>query len=136
MKTKMFRHTFLFTLMICISLNAVTNVSAQTPETSIEIQALAIEDQLRCPVCVNEGLTTCALALCNDIKNSIRTQLANGRSPDNILLFFEESYGTQIRSSLAPRGFNLWLWSWTAGSIMIPMTGIFLLIKRLRSETN
>ena len=136
MKTKIFNSTLLFTLIMSISLSAATSAAAQTPESSIEIQALAIENQLRCPVCVNEGLTTCALALCNDIKNSIRTQLANGRSPDNILLFFEESYGTQIRSGLAPRGFNLWLWSWTIASVIIPTTAIFLIINRLRSGTN
>ena len=73
MKTKIFNSTLLFTLIMSISLSAATSAAAQTPESSIEIQALAIENQLRCPVCVNEGLTTCVLALCNDIKNSIRT---------------------------------------------------------------
>lgn len=136
MKTKILNSTLLFTLIMSILLTGATTAIAQTPERSIEMQALAIENQLRCPVCVNEGLTTCALALCNDIKNSIRTQLANGRSPDNILLFFEESYGTQIRSGLAPRGFNLWLWSWTIASVIVPTTAIFLIINRLRSETN
>ena len=136
MKTKILNSTLLFTLIMSILLTGATTAIAQTPERSIEMQALAIENQLRCPVCVNEGLTTCALALCNDIKNSIRTQLANGRSPDNILLFFEESYGTQIRSGLAPRGINLWLWSWTIASVIIPTTAIFLIINRLRSETN
>ena len=136
MKIKTLNRILLVTILMCISLGAVTSVAAQRPESSIESQALAIEDQLRCPVCVNEGLTTCALALCNDIKNSIRTQLADGRSPDNILLFFEESYGTQIRSGLSPTGFNLWLWSWTAASIIIPIIAIFLIINRLRNGTN
>ena len=75
-------------------------VESQTPETDISSQALSIEEQLRCPVCANEKLSTCSLAICNDMKQSIREQLAAGRSADEVILYFVESYGEEIRVCL------------------------------------
>ena len=107
-------------------------VESQTPETDISSQALSIEEQLRCPVCANEKLSTCSLAICNDMKQSIREQLAAGRSADEVILYFVESYGEEIRVSLGLGGVNLLLWMWTGASIIFPLAIGYTLLFRLK----
>ena len=107
-------------------------MESQTPETDISSQALSIEEQLRCPVCANEKLSTCSLAICNDMKQSIREQLAAGRSADEVILYFVESYGEEIRVSLGLGGVNLLLWMWTGASIIFPLAIGYTLLFRLK----
>ncbi len=91
-----------------------SRASAQVPPT--EEQALAVEQQLLCPVCTNERLDVCSIAICRDMKRIIRERLAVGSTPDDIILYFETRYGPKVRAHLEPRGFNLWLYGWIAAS--------------------
>jgi cytochrome c-type biogenesis protein CcmH len=90
--------------------------TAQVPAT--EEQAIAIERQLLCPICTNERLDVCALAICQDMKRIIRERLAAGSTPDDILLYFETRYGKKVRAHLEPSGFNLWLYGWIVVSVV------------------
>jgi len=96
------------------SVAATSRAQAQVPPT--EEQALAVEQQLLCPICTNERLDVCSLAICRDMKQIIRERLEAGASPDDIILFFETRYGPKVRAQLEPRGFNLWLYGWIAVS--------------------
>ena len=102
-------------------------VEAQTPPTPTatpqaqvsDAQQLAVERELLCPLCVNERLDVCTLAICNDMKKQVREQLAAGRSPDDIILFFETRYGPKVRAELPRQGFNLVLFGWVGGAIVL-----------------
>jgi len=91
-------------------------VLAQVPAT--EEQALAIERQLMCPVCVNERLDVSQTAIAQDMKRVIREQLAAGRTPDDIILYFETRYGPGVRAELPVEGFNLFLYLWIGGVVV------------------
>ncbi len=95
---------------------APERASAQVPPT--EEQAQAIERQLLCPICTNERLDVCSIAICNDMKRIIRERLAAGSSPDDIMLFFEGRYGQKVRADLKAEGFNLWLYGWIGASVL------------------
>ncbi|MQC16793.1 MAG: hypothetical protein DWG82_01000 [Chloroflexi bacterium] len=94
--------------------HGASRASAQVPPT--EEQALAVEQQLLCPVCTNERLDVCSIAICRDMKQIIRERLEAGSTPDDIILYFETRYGPKVRAHLEPRGFNLWLYGWIAAS--------------------
>ena len=111
-------------------LGAPREVRAQTPTATpssvrpapagpppSDAQALAVEQQLLCPLCVNERLDVCTLAICNDMKQLIRERLAAGSTPDDIILFFETRYGPKVRADLPREGFNLVLFGWVGGAI-------------------
>jgi cytochrome c-type biogenesis protein CcmH len=106
--------------VLALALVGTDRAGAQPPPT--EAQALAIERQLMCPQCPNERLDTCTRAVCLDMKRSIRDQLADGRTPDDIILFFETRYGPRVRASLEPAGFNLLLYGWI-GVAMLAVVG-------------
>ena len=104
-----------------------SRADAQTPTASptppsprvpfTDAQELAVERQLLCPLCVNERLDVCTLAICNDMKQLIRERLAAGSTPDDIILFFETRYGPKVRADLPREGFNLVLFGWVGGAI-------------------
>jgi cytochrome c-type biogenesis protein CcmH len=110
---------------------AVTTASAQAPPATEE-QALSIERQLMCPQCPNERLDTCERAVCRDMKRIIREELAAGRTPDDIILFFESRYGPRVRADLPAEGFNLILYGWIAVSLIAVAGGGAWYLRSLR----
>ncbi|MEX2372286.1 MAG: cytochrome c-type biogenesis protein, partial [Dehalococcoidia bacterium] len=94
------------------------SVEAQGPPATEE-QAMSIERQLLCPVCTNERLDVCTTAICTDMKRIIRERLAAGATPDDIILYFETRYGERVRAKLPVEGFNLVLYGWIGGSILL-----------------
>lgn len=105
--------------------------AAQTPSTTpaaatstparpvSEEQALQIERQLLCPICTNERLDVCSNAICNDMKRVIRERLAAGSTPDDIILYFETRFGPKVRAKLPREGFNLVLFGWVGGALLL-----------------
>lgn len=104
-------------VLAALTLGALTPAEAQAPPAT-EKQALAIERQLMCPVCPNERLDTSQNRVARDMKRIIREQLAQGRTPDDIILYFESRYGPIVRADFEAEGFNLLLFGWVGGSIV------------------
>ncbi|MYH40666.1 MAG: hypothetical protein F4150_02595 [Chloroflexi bacterium] len=108
-----------------------------TPALAQEVdpeQQLAIERQLLCPQCVNERLDQCARAICEDMRATIREQLAAGTPPDQIVFFFRARYGDRVLAQLPREGFNLLLFGWVAGSLaLVAAGGGFALLRMRRS---
>jgi len=119
--------------LVAFALIEASRADAQLPPT--EAQALAVEQQLLCPICTNERLDVCSTAMCQDMKRIIRERLAAGSSPDDIILYFETRYGPKVRARLEPAGFNLWLYGWIGASTLAVASigGWFLLGLRRRA---
>jgi cytochrome c-type biogenesis protein CcmH len=69
-----------------------------------------VSSLMRCPVCqglsVADSPTDSAIAM----KQEVRDLLALGYSEEQILVYFESSYGEFIRLAPKPEGFNLVVW--------------------------
>ena len=98
-------------------------------------QQLAIERQLLCPQCVNERLDQCELPICEDMRTIIRQQLAEGTPPDQIVFFFRARYGERVLADLPREGFNLLLFGWVAGSVLLMGLGGGWALLRMRRST-
>jgi len=98
-------------------------------------QQLAIERQLLCPQCVNERLDQCELPICEDMRMIIRQQLAAGTPPDQIVFFFRARYGERVLADLPREGFNLLLFGWVAGSLLLMGAGGGWALWRMRRTT-
>lgn len=117
-----------------LAFDAPATAVAQVAVT--EEQALAIERQLLCPLCTNERLDICTISICQDMKRIIRERLAAGSTPDNIMLYFEVRYGPKIRAELPAEGFNLWLYGWIVGSILLVSAAGAWFLLDLRRRAN
>ena len=121
-----------------------STVEAQTPTntptplpvaTVTDAQQLAVEQQLLCPLCVNERLDVCTLAICADMKQQIHEQLAAGRNPDDIILFFSTRYGPKVRAELPRQGFNLVLFGWVGAAVVLAALGAAYALYTMRRDT-
>lgn len=87
---------------------------AELTRVTEEVTAL-----MRCPVCqglsVADSPTESALAM----KSEARELLAAGFTGDQVLAYFERSYGEFIRLSPKPEGFNLVVW-------ILPVVGLLI----------
>ena len=114
-----------------IALAFVTG-GAGTATQDLEAQALQIERQLLCPRCTNVRLDQCELPICADMRGQIREQLAGGEPGDGVLLFFSNRYGERVLADLPRSGFNLVLFGWVGGSIVLVALGGGAMLWRLR----
>lgn len=139
----------LMTAVVSLALPATREAAAQAPgATPIaspsttpapppvnEEQALQIERQLLCPICTNERLDVCSNAICNDMKRVIRERLAAGSTPDDIMLYFETRFGPKVRAELPREGFNLVLFGWVGGALVLSGLAAAYALYALRRDT-
>lgn len=106
--------------------------AAGPPLTGAALESLTeeVSSLMRCPVCqglsVNDSPTPLAAAM----KNEVRDLLATGYSRDQVLEYFEQSYGEFIRLAPHARGFNLTVW---LAPLALLLVGVVLILRRRRS---
>lgn len=89
------------------------------PPATLEGRVLAVERQLLCPQCTNQRLDVCDTAICQDMRREIRARLERGEADADIVRFFAGRYGDRVLASVPKSGFNLWLWGWVLGVIVL-----------------
>lgn len=87
--------------------------------------------KMRCPVCqglsVADSQTLSALAM----KGETRDFLAAGYTEEQVITYFERSYGEFIRLEPKPQGFNLLVW---IAPVIVLLAGLALIGWRLRAS--
>lgn len=113
----------------------VLRVDAQTGD--IEAQSLAIERKLLCPQCTNLRLDVCETQICIDMRAVIRQRLQQGQSEQEIIDYFTGRYGERVLADIPREGFNLVLFGWVGGSILlVAVLGAFVLFRLRRTATS
>ncbi|MEE9215237.1 MAG: cytochrome c-type biogenesis protein CcmH, partial [Thermodesulfobacteriota bacterium] len=90
---KFILHTLLITFFI---IAAVLDASAAK---SIDDQVKEISYLLMCPVCQGQSVGESNSNLAHDMRDIIRKQLDEGKSKEEILAYFVNSYGESILAS-------------------------------------
>lgn len=124
----------LFLVAMAFSMQlAMTRAEAQT---NVEAQALAIERELLCPQCTNLRLDFCETQICIDMRAVIREQLGQGQSEQQIIDYFTRRYGDRVLADVPREGFNLVLFGWVGGSVLlVAALGTFMLLRLRRTAT-
>lgn len=86
---------------------------------------------MRCPVCQGLSIADSGTMIALAMKEEVRQFLAAGYTEDQVLLYFEASYGEFIRLEPKPKGFNLMVWIAPIAALLL---GLALVIYRLRSK--
>lgn len=87
--------TLLFLLLAVAALAAAPAALAQST-TITDDQVNEVAHDLYCPVCESTPLDVCPTQACRDWREVIRTQLAEGRSKQQIMDYFAEQYGDRV----------------------------------------
>ena len=116
----------LIALAFTLTLTLMASAQGPTP-TDDEVNRIA--KQLYCPVCESTPLDVCPTEACRQWRDLIRTQLAEGKSEEEIKQYFVDQYGARaladppnrLASYLVPaiailfgvlllaRGFQMWI---------------------------
>ncbi|MHB1169231.1 MAG: cytochrome c-type biogenesis protein [Longimicrobiales bacterium] len=102
--------TLLFALLpagISAQTAAPAGASTDVAETQLDRDVRAVSAQLRCPVCQGLSLQDSPSELSQEMKDVVRQQLAEGRTPEEVKAYFVSKYGEWILMEPKPEGFNL-----------------------------
>ena len=111
----------------------VTPAVAQTaPVTDDDVNAVAKD--LFCPVCESTPLDVCPTQACADWRALIREQLNEGKSPEEIQAYFATQYGDGVLANPPKRGFNLIVWLFLVGAIVVSGAFFSRYVRSLRAS--
>src|SRR5688572_19260064 len=94
-------------LVISIAVLAFQLAYAQS-DIPTDDQVNEIASQLYCPVCENTPLDVCPTQACYQWRELIRTQLAEGKTEEEIKQYFVDYYGDRVLAEPPRTGLN-WL---------------------------
>ena len=99
-------------------------------DPAMEAEATRIASELRCPVCQGLSIQDSPSPLAQQMKDVIRGQLAEGRSPAEVKQYFISKYGEWVLLEPEASGFNLvvYLLPWLA--LLAGAGVIFLAVRR------
>lgn len=92
------------------STNTSSANSRQPASEVSDAEVKAVAQDLWCPLCSGVRLDTCELKACEQMRQEIAIQLADGKSPDSIKEYFLAQYGPQVLGEPPREGFNLLAW--------------------------
>jgi len=117
----------LTSLLIIISRG---DVAAQENSVVDEItmdQINIVASELWCPLCSGVRLDSCELKACEQMKEEIAIQLADGKDTEFIKAYFLDQYGPQILGEPPREGFH-WL-AWITPFALLGISGVILILR-------
>ncbi|GAA5532702.1 cytochrome c-type biogenesis protein [Deinococcus aluminii] len=101
----------LLPLAVCLLLSAPPALAAPTLTPQQEARAEAIGRNLRCPLCdTGESIAESRSDISVKMRESVREQVAAGRSDGQIYDYFAQRYGNFVLLDPPKQGRNLLLW--------------------------
>ena len=109
-------------------------VPSGPPLAGAELESLTeeVSSLMRCPVCQGLSVADSPTPLAAAMKNEVRDLLAAGYSREQVMTYFEQSYGEFIRLAPHARGFNLTVW---LAPLALLLVGVALILHRRKGTT-
>jgi len=99
------------------------------PDPKVEARLKDLGEELRCLVCQNQTIADSAAPLALDLRNQIRTQIAQGRTDDEIRAYMVDRYGDFVLYKPPFKAATALLW---VGPFALLALGIGVLVAVLR----
>lgn len=101
------------------------NPAQQTLDQRVRNVAL----QLKCPICQGESVADSPSALAQQMRGVIRQQLQAGKSEQEVIQYFQNSYGDSIVWSPPWQGFALLAWLVPIGLLLAGLALLFFILR-------
>ena len=114
--------------------SAVVGQPQSTPLSGERLEAHTerLSDIIRCPVCQGSSVGDSPSEMARNMKQQVKELLALGFNDEQIIQYFEASYGEFIRLEPRREGINLLVW---IAPILALFIGILVVLRRLRVST-
>lgn len=97
----------------------------------LETETMAVARLLRCPVCQGLAVADSPAPMAQSMKQQVRELLARGYTREQILLYFERSYGEFVRLSPTMEGINVLVWVLPLAALLIGAGLVLAKLNRL-----
>ena len=116
-------------LAACCGLALGQSTEVDKPDPAVEARLKALADELRCLVCQNQTIADSNAPLAHDLRNEIRTQVAQGHSDDEIREYMVARYGDFVLYHPPWKPVTLLLW---IGPFALLAVGAFIFVRITR----
>lgn len=96
---------------------------------SLDQRVYEVAAQLQCPVCNGESVASSPSGTAEVMRQVIRQKLQLGMSEQQVIAYFQQSYGDTILESPPKQGFTLLIW---LGPLVMLLAGLVLLVTVVR----
>ncbi len=96
----------------------------------LEDRVREVASGLSCVVCQNLSVADSPSELAKEMRDLVREQLVQGKTPEQIRAYFVSRYGEFVLLDPPKRGFNLLLWGLPFLAVVAGACGVYLVARR------
>jgi len=125
---------WLAVLLLCVAgaaFGQASEIARPDPATEERLKALA--EELRCLVCQNQTIADSHAPLALDLRNQIRTQIAEGRSDEQIRGYMVERYGDFVLYRPPLKATTVLLWVGPFALLGFGIAAFYVIARRRRA---
>ena len=120
-------------MVVLASLLLVGMVAAQGG-TVTDDQVNAVAKQLNCPVCENVPLDVCETQACVQWRDLIRQKLTAGEKPEQIINYFQATYGDRVLQEPPRQGFTGLVWILPFVGLVAGVAILVVVLRRMTAQ--
>ena len=105
-------------------------------DAALEARTEEVAALLRCPVCQGLSVADSPSSMAQNMKGQVRDLLAAGYDQEQILAYFERSYGEFVRLEPPLRGVNWLVWGAPVAGLLAGLAVVAWAFRRSRGASN
>ena len=121
-------------LMVASAGLMMAGVAAAQGGQVTDDQVNAVAKQLNCPVCENVPLDVCETQACVQWRDLIRQKLAAGERPEQIITYFQATYGDRVLQEPPRQGFTGLVWILPFVGLVAGVAILIVVLRRMTGQ--
>ncbi len=97
-------------------------------------QVNAVAKKLNCPVCENVPLDVCETQACSQWRDLIRQKLGAGETPQQIINYFQATYGDRVLQEPPRQGFTALVWILPIVGLLAGLAILVVVLRRMTAR--
>jgi cytochrome c-type biogenesis protein CcmH len=119
-------------LLIVLAVWGATLLAAARPR-SLDDRVTEVASQLQCLPCQGESVADSPSSWAAQVRGVIRQRLQSGQSEQQVIQYFVDRYGENIRQDPPKSGFTLLMWLGPVAAVLAGATLVVLVARRWRA---
>jgi len=121
-------------LVVVLASLLMVHIVAAQGGTVTDDQVNAVAKRLNCPVCENVPLDVCETQACVQWRDLIRQKLAAGEKPEQIINYFQATYGDRVLQEPPRRGFTGLVWILPFAGLVAGVAILVVVLRRMTAQ--